>query len=71
MIEYLKVISEILQLLKKSSSGNIRANVRLASRKLKRLKRQLKKDGFEPWEIKLYEDLVKEYAKQLEKLMRL
>lgn len=69
IIDYMAAFSEILQLLKTSEGGQIRKNVRLASRKLRKFKKTLKKDGFEPWEKELYEDLIKVYAKQLKKLM--
>ena len=70
LIDALKAASEIMQAVKRSDDGQKRANIRLANRKLKKLKRELKKNGWEDWEKELYDDLVKTYAAQLKKLMQ-
>lgn len=69
ILEALKAASDIMKSITKSEDGQDRANIRLASRKLKQLRRQLSKKGWEDWEVEVYNDLIKSYAKQLKKLM--
>lgn len=65
----LRAVADIMQLVKSSPEGQERRNLKLAARKLKKLKKQLAKDGWENWEKEMYKDLTKAYAEQLKKLM--
>lgn len=67
--EALKSVSEIMFNIKRSEQGQNRADLKLAWKKIKQLKRELKKDGWEDWETTMYDDIVKSYGKQLKKLM--
>jgi len=62
----LKSVAEIMNIFK---GTNARKDLRLARRSLKKLRRQLKKDGWEEWETEVFNDLTKTYIKQLKKLM--
>lgn len=69
LLEALKAASEIMKAVKRSEDSQDRANLKLAFKKLKQLKRQLRKKGWEDWEKDIYNDLVKAYSGQLKKLM--